>query len=200
MTDTQSAPVNPREGEEHALLFVRVWAEAVLRQASRLRESRARSAVNDRKYERMEDWSPTEDDLARDFREEWAEQHTLVWAAFQLEQWRTRLHKVRGTTPPEEDPLLRTVRNALEHLTDAAFVNERAVSAQEKGQVGSALRRLPEGGLEIALWGDKAFGHIDPAQVQSAALAMVRTIEVDLEEDAAERYLALLDDDPSADD
>ncbi|MGW7594282.1 hypothetical protein [Streptomyces rubiginosohelvolus] len=185
--------MNPREGEEHALLFVRVWAEAVLRQAARVQDARDRAAVNDRDYERMEDWSPTEEDLARDFREEWAEQHTLVWAAFQLEQWRSRLHKERGIAPPEEDPLLRTVRNALEHLTDAAFVNERAVSPGEAGQKGSALRKLPGSELEIALWGEKAFGHIDPVHVRNAALDLVRTIENDLEEEAVERYLALVE-------
>lgn len=58
--------------------WVRVWAEAVLREVARVRDVRARAAENDRNYERMEDWSLTEEDLARDFREQWAQEHTLV--------------------------------------------------------------------------------------------------------------------------
>ncbi|MFI0776150.1 hypothetical protein [Streptomyces sp. NPDC021212] len=59
--------------------------------------------------------------------------------------------------------------------------------------MGSALRRLPGSGLETALWGEKVFGHIDPVEVRNAALDLVRTIENDLEEEAVERYLALVE-------
>ncbi|MGA6160622.1 hypothetical protein ACPEIC_45755 [Stenotrophomonas sp. NPDC087984] len=82
----------------------------------------------------------------------------------------------------------------MEHLTDAAFIGERAVSPGEAGQKGSALRKLPGGGLEIALWEEEAFGHIDPVHVRNAALDLVRTIENDLEEEAVEHYLALVEE------
>ncbi|MGW7043219.1 hypothetical protein ACWGDT_10910 [Streptomyces avermitilis] len=59
------------------------------------------------------------------------------------------------------------------------------------GQKDSALRRLK--GLDIALGGEAAFGHIDPAQVETAALNVVRSIERDLEQEAIVRYVALLD-------
>ncbi|WP_327722317.1 hypothetical protein OG381_48265 [Streptomyces sp. NBC_00490] len=146
--------------------------------------------MNDRNYERMEEWSPTEEDLARDFREQWASEHTLVWAAFQLEQWRARLQTERGVEPEVGHPLLRTVRNALEHLVDAVFVDERAESPAPTGQKGSALRQLK--GLDIALGGEASFGHIDTAAVENAALNVVRTIERDLEQEARDRYFALL--------
>ncbi|TLS45696.1 hypothetical protein FE633_13080 [Streptomyces montanus] len=196
MADSSASPTTP-QNEEHALFFVRVWAEAVLREVARVRDTRRRAAVNDRNYERMEDWSPTEEDLDRDFREQWAQEHTLVWAAFQLEQWRARLHKERGIEPDPEHPLLRTMRNALEHLVDAQFVDERAESPAPTGKEGSALRQLK--GLDIALGGEASFGHIDPAQVEAAALNVVRSIERDLEQEAIDRYVALLDEDGAAD-
>ncbi|WP_030944291.1 hypothetical protein [Streptomyces sp. NRRL S-646] len=87
--------------------------------------------------------------------------------------------------------LLRTVRNALEHLVDAQFVDERAESPASNGQKGSALRRL--NGLDIALGGESVFGHIDPADVEAAALQVVRGSEQDLADEAFDQYIALLD-------
>ena len=191
MADSSSPSTATPQNEEYALFFVRLWAEAVLREVARVRDTRARAKVNDRNYQRMEDWSPTEEDLARDFREQWAHEHTLVWAAFQLEQWQARLRTERGKQPEPEQPLLRTVRNALEHLIDAQFVDERAESPASNGQKGSALRRL--NGLDIALGGESVFGHIDPAEVEAAALEVVRGIEQDLADEAFDRYISLLD-------
>jgi hypothetical protein len=45
--------------------------------------SQERRGGKDRKlfraYERTEDWSPDELELARSYRAQWAEEHTLVW-------------------------------------------------------------------------------------------------------------------------
>lgn len=86
------------------------------------------------------------------------------------------------------------MRNALEHLVDARFVDDRAESPTATGKEGCALRTLK--GLDIMLGGATAFGHIDPAEVEAGALNVVRSIERDLEQEAIDRYVALLDNDP----
>ena len=96
----------PPVQEEDCLMFVRAWAEAALRQVGRVREIRTTSEVNSRNYDRNEDWSPTEDDLARDFRALWTEEHALVWAAYQLERWTHRLQEKRGALRKREQEWL----------------------------------------------------------------------------------------------
>ena len=63
---------------EYSLTFVRMWAEAVLREVGRVREIRKKEARDGRNFERMEDRSPTQEDLQRNFRSVWAEEHTFV--------------------------------------------------------------------------------------------------------------------------
>lgn len=67
------------EAEETAKYFVQVWAEAVIRQAERTRAIRTNSAMDDRAYDRAEEWSPHESQLFHNFRVQWAEEHMLVW-------------------------------------------------------------------------------------------------------------------------
>jgi hypothetical protein len=194
------------EGDSYSFTFVRTWAEAVLREVERVREIRKKEATDSRNYERMEDWSPTQEDLERNFRSAWAEEHTLVWAAHQLEQWSQRLARERCQEPPEGDPVLRRVRNALEHLDDAEFegfyavpgeiLSEDASKSKRKSKCdrNSSLRALPDSRLTIAVGGELAFGLIDAKELESRALAVVRGIENELEQDAIDRYLAMLED------
>ncbi|MFE2207240.1 hypothetical protein [Streptomyces rubiginosohelvolus] len=179
------------EAEEYALMFVRSWGEAVLRQAERARAMRKKFAVDDRNYERMEDWSPSEADLERNFRTLWAEEHTLVWSAYQLERWRARLHRERGQEAPSQDKVLATVRNALEHLDEAEFEEGGfAVARADRGNSGRSLRELPGGGLPIEV-GGVLFGLIAPEEVEARALKIVSTIEDELERDAIEWYMEM---------
>ena len=64
----------------------------------------------------------------------WAEEHTLIWAAHQLEQWSQRLAKERGEEPPQPDELLAKVRNAVEHVDDADFEKGNAVPRATREQ------------------------------------------------------------------
>ncbi|HZZ53996.1 MAG TPA: hypothetical protein VFE26_06895, partial [Trebonia sp.] len=68
------------EAEDTCRSFVQMWAEAVMLQVERVRQIRRKADADSRAYERMEDWSPTELDPARNFRAQWAEEQTLVWA------------------------------------------------------------------------------------------------------------------------
>jgi hypothetical protein len=185
-------------------MFVRTWAEAVLREVKRVRKIRKKDAEDSRDHDRMEDWSPTQEDLERNFRTVWAEEHTLVWAAHQLERWSQRLARERGQEPPEADPVLKSVRNALEHLDDAEFKDlyaiprelpgEDADKRKSKDDPNRSLRALPDSRLTIAVGGELAFGLIDANELEGRALAVVRGVEDELEQEVIDRYLALLED------
>ncbi|WP_327074418.1 hypothetical protein OG196_31745 [Kitasatospora purpeofusca] len=198
MTETEKTTLQfvPRvtEAEETALQFVRIWGEAVLRQAERARAVRERSAREWRQFDYMEDWSPTSEELDTTFREQWAEEHTLVWTAHQLERWEGRLRKERGEAPVEPDELLKNVRDALEHLDEVDFRAGSAVppDAAGGGVTGKALRRLPGEQLWIALADGSSFEGVAPETVEAHALAVVRSIEEHLEQTAVDRYLDLL--------
>lgn len=190
--------------ESYSSTFVRTWAEAVLREVKRVRKIRKKDARDSRNHDRMEDWSPTQEDLQRNFRSVWAEEHTLVWAAHQLEQWSQRLARERGQEPPEADPVLKQVRDALEHLDDAEFEgfyavpgeapSENASKRKTKRDPNRSLRALPGSRLGIAVGGELAFGFINAKELEDRALAVVRAIEDELEQEAIDRYLDMLEE------
>lgn len=183
------------EAEEQARYFVQVWAEAVIRQAERTRAIRQQFNDNSRAYDYNEDWSPPEEQLLADFRQRWAEEHTLVWSAFQLEQWRGRLAAERGETAPAENEKLKLARDALEHLSEAAFRNGAAVSPRDKGQQGKALRAFPSKALDISLGDGPLFTVLDdPEGIDREALGIVRSIEDELDSRAQAAYEALMED------
>jgi hypothetical protein len=180
------------DDEELCKTFVQMWAEAVIRQVKRVKELRVKAARDGRNYERMENWSPTSEDLAENFRAQWTEEQTLVWAAHQLERWAKRLAEERGQDPPEPDRVLANLRNALEHLDEAEFTNQRGHTPDDSGWVYSlthsavpgekswSLKALPSSRLSISTpegVGPPAFGLIDVGELELHAEAYVRQIE-----------------------
>jgi hypothetical protein len=159
-----------------------MWPEAVMLQVERVRQIRRKAGADGRAYERMEDWSPTELDLARNSRAQWAEEQTLVWAAHQVERWAQRLAEERGEEPPPRDQVLGDLRNALEHLDEADFDGGHAVP----GDKSRSLRALPNSRLAIKTGHRLAFGLIDVDELERRALAVVRTVEDELMEAAAD--------------
>ncbi|MEY2226861.1 hypothetical protein [Streptomyces sp. BF23-19] len=187
--------VEPEAGAvEVAQHMVQVWAEAVIRQAERAQTIRKKDAIDNRNYERNEDWSPDEEQLAADYRVWWAEEHMLVWAAYQLEQWRGRLAKERGETAPPENRDLKLVRDALEHLSEARLEDFAAMPPSEKGFQGRALREFPNRMLSLSLGGRTLFELLDPHRVYEEALKVVKSIEAELDERAQEAVEALMYD------
>jgi hypothetical protein len=97
--------------EETCQYFFQIWAEAVVRQVERVREVRERDRRLFRSYEQMDGiYSPGELDLAKSARAVWSEEHTLVWAAYQVERWSQRLAEERCDDPPPRDEGLANVR------------------------------------------------------------------------------------------
>jgi hypothetical protein len=182
--------------EDHCLTFVRKWAEAVLRQVERVRTARRKfhEEVVDRDEWQPEEWSPLDVEPKMSWRSLWAEQHILVWAAHQLEEWACRLAEVRGQQPPQRDRLLTDLRNSLEHLAESEIDDYSAVASPKKGW---SLQRLPKGRLGIAVGGDRVFELIDPKILEERAVAVVRMIDAELDalEDAAVScYLGMEED------
>jgi hypothetical protein len=168
--------------EELCRTFVQMWAEAVIRQVKRVQELRVKAAKDGRNFERMEDWSPTAEDLAANFRAQWTEEQTLVWAACQLQRWATRLADERDQEPPQGDEVLTALRNALEHLDEAEFTWDAAIPGHETKK-NRSLRALPSS--RIGLYtseglGPPAFGLIDVPDLEARALALVRSIDDEL--------------------
>lgn len=206
--------------EEQALMFVRTWAEEVLRQIARVEEVRKSVSAH---YRMLGDEPGiTEDFLEESFREQWAAEHTLVWAAFQLERWRDRLDLERSAKDEEEgtpeeirrepDRQLRQVRNVLEHLDEADFVDGRAVAPPLKepddkvkdcpaGPRCPRKRRQPQDnhralrkldGLDISLQDGASFCGVESAELRERALGVVRSVEDELAEAALDHYAELL--------
>jgi hypothetical protein len=171
-----------RDPEETCRSFLQIWAEAVMRQVERVRAIRKRSHSIGRAYERG--FGPDELDLAQIAREQWAEEHSLVWAAYQVERWTQRLAEERGDDPPPRDEVLANVRNALEHLDEAEFEGSHAVPGLSGNR---SLRKLPGERLPLFTgYNGLAFGLIDPGELERRALGVVATIEDELMERAAD--------------
>ena len=190
------------EDDETANL-TRTWAEAVVRQVSAVRAIRQKDAQQSRDYDRAEEWSGSEVELQQTYRERWAAEHTLIWAAYQLQRWTIRLareirddhrrRRIAEALDASEDPLLKDLRNALEHLDDAVLGDLHASADGTPATANRSLRRLP--GQVVPRWigGDKAFGLIDPDELQHRAEAVVSALDAESEAYTAyliEEYLA----------
>jgi hypothetical protein len=186
-------PVEEDEYTQHVRFFVRMWAEAVIRQLKRVREQQEKSAGDLWLYDHEPlGIAPTNEDLQRNFRVRWAEEHMLIWAAHQLERWVKRLAIDRGKTPPAPDPVLADVRNAMEHLDEADF-DEHGTAVPGSLGPNWSLRRLPNAQLAIGVGGGRIGGGILAVEeLVERALAVVNKIEAEeyaREEDYIEQYL-----------
>jgi hypothetical protein len=174
------------EEDDESLMFAQAWAEAVLEQVRTAREARKKHDWSLWAAEKMEDWSPTDRQIDRYFRHLWTADTTLVWMAFQLERWTTRLYHDQGVEPPASKPQLRDLRNALEHLDQADFVGSNAVASN-----GSwSLNRLPDGQLFIGTYDDggRLFGVLTGAELEAMALDLIGALSGSIDDAAQELF------------
>ncbi|MFE2477758.1 hypothetical protein [Streptomyces sp. NPDC059389] len=182
--------------QEVAQHFVRIWAEAVIRAVERAHAIRLKDAKDQRNHERNEDWSPTEDDLYANTRVQWAEDHTLVWSAHQLEVWRARLAKERGQEPPPDNEVLTRLRNVLEHLVDPDLENWVATIPEGRDPRRRwSLRSLPDEQLDLSvLSGGKLFDLVESTTLNAIAMEVVKSVQSELDERERNRVEAYLED------
>lgn len=154
-----------------------------MRQVELVRQTRDKAARQGRAYERMgPELGPDELDLARNARQQWADEQALVWAAHQLERWTRRLAMERGDDPVPRDRVLADLRNALEHLDEADFDGGAAIP----GEGSRSLAALPGGRLSVRSGGRLAFGLIEVDELERRALALVDAVEEELMQEAAD--------------
>lgn len=176
--------------------FVRLWAEAVVRQAQRSREANRRSEVDDRMYERNDGpalmGAINEETLRDNWRTAWAEEQTLIWSAHQLERWQARLAKERGQETPQQNEPLRLMRNALEHLDELdldegwAMLPEGLTPKQAKRM---AINSFP--GNALSLNRPIHTQVLDPELVTTEALSVVAVVQDVLDDQALQYFLDL---------
>jgi hypothetical protein len=105
-------------------------------------------------------------EVRRNFRTTQAEEHTLIWAAHQLEKWTQRWAIERDRTPADPDPVLADVRNAMEHLYEADF-DEHAVAVPGPFGSNRSLRKLPYGSVPRGV-GNRLAGRLAVMILRSA--------------------------------
>ena len=173
---------------ETASGLTRTWAEAVLRQLKLVKEKRDVWHYYSVELDMGGEWCLPA--IRATFRELWSAEHALVWMAYQMQKWVTRLGQEAAGDPhrsyiaekldTSEDGLLRDLRNALEHLNEAHFADSRAVPPAIKGKRSWSLKRLPKQSLWIALGHHKLFGLIDLDVLEQRARAILKVLDAEI--------------------
>ena len=129
-------PPEPTPAEQENIHLHRVakmlgmWARDVQRAAHSYYQAAMKAAWTDRAIEYMEDWSPDQNDLAVALEEVWIRGYYLIMSLSQMEQWLSVYRNLTRTTgggqQEEHDQIIRTLRNTIEHLSDARLTGSTA--------------------------------------------------------------------------
>ncbi|MFJ4075959.1 hypothetical protein [Curtobacterium sp. NPDC089991] len=151
---------------DHALFFARTWAERLADELPAAISASTALIKDDRAFERMEDWSPSEDDVARSFRRMWAANASVVWTGYQAQRWLRRLARELDEEPPDEVPSLKSLRDALEHLDSALFDDTGTAVTDPVDRRQTGLKKI--GGLRVESWdpGGPLFALVDVAALR----------------------------------
>jgi hypothetical protein len=80
------------------------------------------------------------------FEKTWVAGFRLISSAFQMEKWHAVHRKARGVEH-QENKALKTLRNVLEHLDEAAFVEASYAQRDPNGRKNQSIDSLPKGTL-----------------------------------------------------
>ena len=86
------------------------------------------------------------------FEKTWVAGFRLISSAYQMEKWHAVHRKTRGVEH-QENRALRTLRNVLEHLDEAAFVEASYAQRDPNGRKNQSIDKLPKGTLFLG-WSD----------------------------------------------
>lgn len=125
-TEEPSAPEPPAAAEDArpgvVVRMLAMWARSVQSDAHSYYQAASKAAWTDRAIDYGEEWSPTEDDLARVLEDVWVRGYRLVMSAYQMERW-SRAHQQITGGAKEPDERLEKLRNTIEHLDEASFTD-----------------------------------------------------------------------------
>lgn len=127
-----------------------MWCRTTLDDAHAYYQSARHAAWANWAIERMEDWSPTEDDFQRAVQAMWIAGCELLISAHLAQQW------VRRADPTVDEVAgLRRARNSVEHLVEADFDNTHIIASTAVDENGKEkawdIKKLPEGHLLMGL-------------------------------------------------
>lgn len=184
----------PPDEQDVPLTLAIAWSEAVVRQIAVAQSAQTEYNNAISAADRADDWSPTDDAIHERFRNMWTSHSTLVWMSFQLEKWNTRLHAERNRDVPPSVPLLRELRNTLEHLDEAILCDFCARPGADP-KANRSLRELPDSELPIGSHGkgSKLFGLVALDEIEQTASHLLNAIAAEIDEYCADRYADLHD-------
>ena len=178
-TEQPSQPEQPPTGTADArqrvvVRMLALWARSVQRDAHSYYQAVSKAAWTDRAIDYGEEWSPTEDELARVLEDVWVRGYQLVMSAYQMERWSRAHQQITGGTE-QSDERLKTLRNTIEHLDEASFtdlVAQKGPPDPERKRKKWAIEDLP--GRELFLgfdagYTEAAFGLVNLRDVTTRA-------------------------------
>jgi hypothetical protein len=164
-------------------MLMLAWAEEVRRLIGELYAVRKEHWDLLAAQERSEDWSPSDEMIARAFRRHWVASHQVVWAAYQLNRWAARDARDSGREVPAADAVLKNLRDALEHLDEAEWQDDVTLGPPPEGAgknklTGRALRELPGNGLLFGVGFDgTVLGLVDIDELDRRAAGIIEALD-----------------------
>lgn len=159
--------------------LVRAWAEEVIRRVEEF------YAARDEHWHLLEieahdeDWTPDDEEISGAFRRHWVASHQVIWSSYQLNRWIERYYQSRDEEAPTSHNHLKDLRDALEHLDEAVWLNGYTLGPPpESRRAGRGLRSLPGKSLIFGLGFDgQLFGLIDADSLHRRAMEIINEVD-----------------------
>ena len=191
MTDDYDVPNQYEEVRSYA----RRWAEGTLRQAKRYREAYKLAFALDDCWERLDSETLTWEEVIEASETAWVEGHLLVVAAHQMENWRRRMLEERGDLEPGENDSLNDLRNTLEHLDEALFVDGEPMRNPASKWKNWSLDKLPRTpALYLQSKRMSVLGLLKIEDLEQAGYEITEEIADEIEAPAVDSYIQRLID------
>lgn len=170
-------------GLGQADVMAAMWCRTTLDDAHAYYQTACHAAWANWAIERMQDWSPTEDDFQSAVQAMWIAGCRLIISAYLAQQWVRRADPTVG-----EVTGLRRARHSIEHLVEADFDNAHIIASTAVDENGREkawdIKKLPEGQLIMGLGKQPLTSVFDAVGLDDivafAALHAYRDSDIDL--------------------